>query len=372
VYEDADAGQSIEHLKRAAELSPHNPRYRYQLALACESAGDKQCADSSWELVSKLCPTVPLYHWHAGQSYLRTNHVDESLVQFRLLLGLDPKYGPQVWFALRNLLEPDVIFQKTLAQNAESQTKVAYIDFLSDQGDFDAAYRTWRSVAPKLDAVPFSVAKPYLEQLIANQRTSEAQSVWLDLQKLGIVRVPAEDHAKLVFNGDFEQTPLNAGFDWRQTDQMTYLAVDFAAPGAYHGTRCLRVDFTVKRNEQYEPAYEVVPVLPNRTYNVEAYVRSEAITSDSGPYLRVSDPQRLSFEDVMSETTIGTTAWHPVRMSFSTGPETETVKLSVWRPRGRTFPMEISGSFWVDAVSLNDMGPAKSAALESSTSNPTN
>ena len=358
VYVQSDPTEGIRHLRRAAELSPNNRRYISHLAFACETAGDTQCSDQAWELLSKLCPMVPLYHWHAGQSYLRTARLDESLAEFRVLLDLDSKYGPQVWFALRNVLGPDIIFQKTLAQDSDSETKVAYIDFLSDQADYDAAYRTWRLVGPQLHAVSFSTAKPYLEQLIANQRIQEARSVWLDLQKSGIVTTPEGDQNNLVFNGDFEQASLNAGFDWRRTDQMTYLAVDFAAPGAYHGAQCLRVDFTVNRNEQYEPTYQIVPVLPNRTYKLEAYVRSEDITSDTGPSLRVSDPQRLSFEEATSETTIGSTSWHPVRLVFSTGPETQTVRVSIWRPRGRTFPMGISGSFWVDSVSLSDMGAA--------------
>lgn len=358
VYEDADPGESIGHLRRATELSPNNSRYRHQLAVACELAGNTGCADQAWERLAEVSAGVPLYHWHAGESYLRANLLDESLAQFSRLLDLDSKYGPQVWFALRNVLGPDIIFQKILAQHADAEIKVSYIDFLSDQADYDAAYRTWRLVEPQLHAVSFSTAKPYLEQLIANQRIPEARSVWLDLQRSGIVTTPEGDQNNLVFNGDFEQASLNAGFDWRRTDQMTYLAVDFAAPGAYHGAQCLRVDFTVNRNEQYEPTYQIVPVLPNRTYKLEAYVRSEDITSDTGPSLRVSDPQRLSFEEVMTDTTIGTTGWHPVQLSFSTGPETQTVRVSIWRPRGRTFPMGISGSLWVDSVSLSDMGAA--------------
>jgi hypothetical protein len=39
-------------------------------------------------------------------------------------------------------------------------------------------------------------------------------------------------------------------------------------------------------------------------------------------------------------------------LKFSTGAETQAVRLSVWRPPSRTFPMEISGSFWLDGVSL--------------------
>ncbi|MGA9392619.1 MAG: hypothetical protein WBV69_19480, partial [Candidatus Sulfotelmatobacter sp.] len=151
----------------------------------------------------------------------------------------------------------------------------------------------------------------------------------------------------------------------RKSDQTTYLAIDFAAPGAYHGARCLGVNFTVNRNEAYEPAFQIVPVLPNHAYKLEAYVRSEDITSDSGPYLRVSDPQHLSFEDALSETTVGTTPWHLIHLDFSTGQDARSVRLSIWRPRGRTFPMGISGMFWVDQVSLRDMGrAAETAALE--------
>lgn len=359
VYAQSDPAEGIRHLRRATELSPSSRRYWSALAFACESLGDTQCADQAWELLAKLCPMVPRYHWQAGKSYLRTNQVDEALVQFRRLLELDSNYGPQAWFALRSVLDPDVIFQKTVADLSDSKTKIVYIDFLSGQGDDNAAYRIWRSVAPKLQRVPFSAAQPYLEHLITDDRIDEAESVWLDLQRMGIVKVSGiTNEGNLIFNGDFEQTPLSAGFDWRQSDHTTYLSIDFAAPGAYRGGRCLRVDFTVKRNETYEAAYQIVPILPNHKYKLEAYVRSEDITSDTGPYLRVSDPQHLSFEDTLSETTVGTTPWHSVRLDFSTGSEAQSVRLSIWRPRARTFPMEISGSFWVDSVSLHDTGRA--------------
>jgi len=150
---------------------------------------------------------------------------------------------------------------------------------------------------------------------------------------------------------------LKAGFDWR-TSPTTYLVVDFSAPGAYHGAHCLRVDFTVSRNDEYEPVYQIVPVLPHHAYSLEAFVRSQDIASDTGPCLRVRDTQPGGFPDAVSETTVGTTPWHPVRLSFSTGPQTRAVQLSFWRPRSRVFPTEISGTCWLDAVSLRSTDSA--------------
>ena len=121
------------------------------------------------------------------------------------------------------------------------------------------------------------------DRLIALGRINEAVNVWQDLERLGIV-APGSGKGNLMFNGEFERPPLNSGFDWR-TGNTTYLAVDFSAPLAYHGKHSLRIDFTVSRNDQYEPVYQIVPVLPRQTYRLEAYVRTQARSAPGGGYV---------------------------------------------------------------------------------------
>ena len=295
---------------------------------------------------------VPLYHWEAAQRDLQTNHPEDAVAQFRRLLQLDPAYATGTWGALRAVQTPETIFQEMFADNADPKLAISYVDFLSAAGEGEAAYKVWNQVAASTASFPFSSVQPYLERLIDRGRIQEAMGVWQDLQRLKIVNTPeAHDKEDLVFNGEFEQFPLNSGFDWRW-GRLTYLAVDFAAPGAHHGAHCLRIDFTVSLNNEYEPVYQIVPVLPSHTYRLQAYVRSEDITSDTGPSLRVSDTQQPSFRDALSETTVGTTPWHPVSLYFATGEKTQAVRLSIWRPKGRVFPTEISGTFWLDVVSL--------------------
>ena len=351
VYKEIDPAESVRCLRRATELSRYSRLYWSDLASTCQSIGDTRCADRATEHLLKLCPMVPYYHQLAAESYLGKNRLDESLAQFRRLLELDPIYAMDTWAALLTVFEPDVIFQK-VATSMDSMGQAGYVDFLSAQGDNDAAYRIWSYVAANPGPFPLSSVHLYLERLINLGRIEEAAHVWQDLERRGIVkRSDVEEKDNLVFNGGFERLPLNAGFDWR-TGSTNYLALDFAAPGAYHGAHCLRVDFTVGSNNEYELVHQMVPVHSNRTYSLKAYVRSQDITSTSGPVLRVSDTQQRGFEDAISETTVGTTEWHPVSLSFSTGPETQSVRLSLWRPRGRNFPMEITGSFWLDAVTL--------------------
>jgi hypothetical protein len=117
----------------------------------------------------------------------------------------------------------------------------------------------------------------------------------------------------------------------------------------------LRLDFTSNQNDESEAVYQIVPVAPSRAYLLTAYTRSEDITSGSGPRLRVLDPGCAGCLNVSTETTVGTTPWHLVSLRFSTGAQAQVVRVSVWRPRSRAFPEEITGTFWLDAVSLKSI-----------------
>ncbi len=367
-YKTTDPAESLVHLRRATELNPASRLYWSDLELACQSSDDTRCVDQAAEHLVRLCPMAPSYHWLMADSYLRANRLDFAVQEFRRLLELDPRYADTTWGSLQSLQKPETIYKEILADNRDPRLRVEFADFLSDQGDLDSAFQIWKLLAADSRPFPFTSVAPYLERLIDLGRMDEAVIVWHDLKGLGVVKssesspapspTPANEpggmanqKSNLIFNGDFEEAPLNAGFDWRSVP-ATFLAVDFAAPGAYRGSHCLRMDFTVSRNDEYEAVYQIVAVQANHAYSLDAFVRSQDITSDSGPCLRLTDTRPGGIPAAVSETTVGTTPWHPVRLAFSTGPQTRAVRLSVWRPRSRVFPTEISGTFWLDAVSL--------------------
>ena len=109
------------------------------------------------------------------------------------------------------------------------------------------------------------------------------------------------------------------------------------------------------QNAELELAYQLVPVAPGQTYQLSAYVRSQAITSDSGPRMRVLDPKCNVCLDTATLGTSGTTEWHQVATEFTAGPTTDMVRLSIWRPRGRSYPMEIAGQVWFDDISITPL-----------------
>jgi tetratricopeptide (TPR) repeat protein len=349
---------------RAIALNPNKFDYWLNLASACESIHDNACATRAVHRALMLCPMTPRIWWVAGNYFLRTNRPETALPCFQRLLELSPDYlAPTLDLTLRVYGDPKMILEKVVGGGSDVGLALAFADFMSANNEFDAAHQAWRQVAGRGATFPFVAVRPYLEHLLSKGRYQEAQAVWLYLEQRGVIAKPADsESSNLVFNGGFEQPPLEAGFDWRSTPSP-YVSVDFADPSAYNGAHCLHADFPVSQNDEFELVYQILPVDPGQTYLLEAYVRSRDITSDSGPRLRVVDPDCSACLSVSTESTTGTTAWHSVSVSFIAGKQTRVVRVSVWRPRSRTFPMDISGSFWLDDVSLR---PVKSNRAEES------
>ena len=354
--------RGLEHLRRATQLNPYCAVCLAHLALACESTRDYTCVQRGFERALALTPMSPSIHWVAANAYLRIGRVDDALAQFRTLLELVSRIRPssagseyiQSTFrlCLRVVDNPQAIAERVLPAGSDPALELQFVSFLSTHGQLEQAYPVWARVVAHRSRFPFSLAQPYLDQLMKAGDYEKAKAVWWDLQGLGIVGQPqTRDGDELIFNGGFEQAPLDSGFDWRSWEDL-YPSVEFSDSTAHQGARCLRIDFTVKHNDSYEPVFQSVPVVPGQSYALSAYVRSKDITSDSGPRLRVLDPNHPEALDQSTDGTVGTTGWHRLSIAFSTGAETRLVRISVWRPRSRSFPFEISGTFWLDDVSL--------------------
>ncbi len=355
----SNLADSVAQARRANVLNPNKYAYWLDLASACESLGDSACVEQALDRALVLCPMAPRVWWAAGNQYLRINQPDKAARCFQRLLWMNPEYaGPTFDLTLRAYGDPEMIYQKVVGDGAGAQQVLAFADVMSANDQFDAAQQAWRRVEGSGAKFSFAAAQPYLEHLLRRGRYQEAQSIWLQLERQGVIGAPANDQrGNLVFNGGFEAPPLNAGFDWR-LQPSPYVSVDFADASPHEGLHCLRVDFPVSQNNEFEPVYQVLPVVAGHTYTLAAYVRTNEVTSDSGPRLKVVDPDCSTCMSAFTESTTGTTGWHAVSVKFTTGKQTRAIRVSVWRPRSRTFPMDIWGSFWLDDVSIRSINPS--------------
>ena len=146
--------------------------------------------------------------------------------------------------------------------------RFAFLMFLSSTADYENAMRIWGQMISGPDRSPeLSLVKPFLDFLIDHNQIQDAGT--------GLERpstrwsysagAPPASHQPL-YDGRFEGPPLNAGFDWRTSDSPD-LVFDFSDPSAYKGAKCLRIDFAVGRNADYDLLNQVVLIKPNTRYN---------------------------------------------------------------------------------------------------------
>jgi len=366
---ELNSAEALKYLHQAVASNPRHWDYWADLAIACDSVGDTACSDEAFERARVLNPLTPRLQWAIGNHYVLTNRLQTGFPYFRRLLEADPQYlGPTFRLCLRATGDPQQVYAEVVPQGKDPTLRFAFLTFLSAVGDYESAMRIWGEMIAGPDRSPaLSAVKPFLDFLLDHDQIRNASTVWEDLQRMGLVaqETPAES-GNLVYDGSFERQPVNTGFDWRYNEQSDLL-FDFSVPQGYHGGRCLRIEIPVGRNEEYDLLSQVIPVKPGTRYHLTAYLRSRSLTSDSGPRFRVVELGCPNCPASTSDQTLGTTTWHPVEVTFTTQPQTQAVRISLWRPPGRLAPRDISGTVWVDEVSLRAAEiPGQSMALDRS------
>lgn len=348
-----DLERGKRELQEALRLSPHSVVYWSGLGKACYAAGDQRCADSYLTRAAEMAPNRPQLRWDTAVNAVVAGNPTDAVQQLREFLRLQPNGFPEAFqLLMRGFNDPDMIWNNLLTGPQNASAQLQYLEFLSLHDRFDDAQKYWSKLKATGERIPLPDAVPYIDRLLSSRRYTDAAEVWrYAVSGSAVGKSIRGDDGNLAFNGGFERESMNAGFDWRDKPQP-YVIVDSSDSPAHSGLRALRVDFTVPANDNYEPLYELVPVIPGQSYQLRGYVRSEGITSDSGPRLRITDPQCPACLDVATEGAVGTSNWHELGLRFTPGEQTRVVQLSIWRPRSRVFPMEISGRAWFDDISI--------------------
>ena len=187
-----------------------------------------------FERALNLSPMVPQVWWTAANHYLRTDQTRPALPCFHRLLELSPDYAaPTFALTLRAYGDPTMILEKVVGDGRDPRLELAFADFMSANDEFDAAHQAWTRIAGASSLFPFASVQPYIERLLDHGQYQEARAVWSNLEGRGVIAKPADsDQGNLVFNGGFEQPPLDAGFDWR-SQPSSYVSVDFADASPY-------------------------------------------------------------------------------------------------------------------------------------------
>ena len=231
-------------------------------------------------------------------------NIDEAFRHFRVVLAGTAQYNSNV-FALAWKATDDAgkILQELIPEQVT--TEFSYLNFLVSQRRLDEAQAVWKRIVAGREEFPPDHSSPYIDSLIAARRAQEAYQVWTDLQKKGLIRyssMPSEKN--LISNGDFEDELLNFGFAWRIVPvEGVYAGPDTST---YHSpSHAFLIQFSGKQNLLYQHVYQYVKVSPGQSYRLRAFMKTEGITTDSGPRLEVYDAYNAAALDKLTDDLTG-------------------------------------------------------------------
>ena len=341
---------SVAFYESAKRLSPYDAHFWSDLGSAYDWAGRTNDALSAFKRALRLFPNSPEINWRFANFAFRTHRIPEALDALQVvLIGNSPAHRDVFRLAVSATRDNRAILQMLPPQ---ASVFFDYLNFEMEAGNVTTAEQVWlRLLQLKL---PFDLhqAFPYLDALIQHREPGRLVAAWSALAERFPAQIgPLVNNSNLVANGGFEHDILGGGFDWRIVPvDGAVVSMDFQ--DAFEGTRALRIEFNGKRNLDYGHVLQYVAVQPNTQYRFSGTLQMKGISTDSGPRFQVFDAFDMGKLFVSTENTVGTSGWSSQHLEFKTKADTRLLIVRVARPPSQKLDNQISGTVWVDRVSL--------------------
>ena len=346
-----DPDAVIRLYQTAARLSPFDAGYTADLAQANDWAGRSNVALPLFQRAQQLFPNSPEINWKLSNFYIRAGNTADALPALKKILSSNIIDKNQI-FALsdRAGINSETILDKVLLPNVP--TYFAYLNFESQRSNFSAAQETWSRLLSLNSPFEPKEAFPFLEALIRSHELDSASQVWSSLISRFPDRIPSPSSPNnLITNANLQADILDGAFDWR-VFPVSGVAVNQDSTGPSADARSLRVEFDGTQNLYYGSVLQFVPAQPRTKYTFSAFTRSQAITTDAGVGIQISDGYDTNRILGSTEPLIGTTPWSEQSFSFETPPETRLLIVRIVRSPSQKFDNKIAGAFWLSRVSL--------------------
>jgi tetratricopeptide (TPR) repeat protein len=357
--QDANPSAAISELIRSLQLNSYEPQAWLDLGAALELQGSSDAAEVCLRRASFLAPRQPEFQWAIANFFILHGNIDEAFAHFKMVLASDPNYDATIFnTAWKASGDANKILQELIPN--EGYAEFRYLYFLTGSNRFPEADAVWNRIISGSWKFSPQLASGYLDTLINGKRPEDAYRAWEVMRSKGIIGPTYQKTSQnLIENGDFEEPPINFGFDWRLYPlNGVYIGLDqttFHSPG-----HSILVQFDGKANYNFQNVFQVVPLKPNTSYQLRAFMKSEGITTDSGPRVEIRDDYDYRNLDVGTQDLLGTSpGWILVSKDFKTGPKTRLVSVVLRRFPSQKFDNLISGKVWLDDVTLTQTSGRK-------------
>jgi len=344
-----DLGESARYFRKAIERDPLEQEYWLQLAKILQRMGESTVSQRALENAIRVFPTGYRGRWVSANLFLQQGDFEKALPHFAYILAHYPNQSSLVYDVLEKVVnDPDVVLERIVPKDPSSFKQ--YLSYLYGAGDPGAARKAWAKRLSFGYQADRGETIRYIEFLISQGEFNEAFQVWrARYQGEGLSPLSERD---LITNGDFGKDEiLGGGFDWK-IEKASGAEVSFDPSVAFEGKRSLKIVFTGKENVDFYHVSQFVPLKSDTDYVLRANMKTQAVTTKSGPKIEVLGAGQ-AFHTV-SETLTGDNEWRKLIVSFRTPAQLQGGLVRVRREKTEKFDRYISGTVWIDHVSLTE------------------
>jgi len=292
-----------------------------------------------------LGPDVPPVLLRVANFHYRLRENKSALESTSRVLSKTSTYDDQVFQSYReNKLTLPEVFSQGLPGKRSSQE---YLRFLMSTGNMTDAPTAWEWIVSHGSADD-RLARDYVRFLVADERYETAAESW------ALYLGDRRNHyleSNWIYNGGFELQPEQLFFDWR-IEHLDSVETDLDGSVAHSGSQSLRIRFGGQENVDFHHVSQTAFVKPG-TYRFEAYIRTQEITTNQGIGFHLRDIGGSSHLDIRTKRLLGTNDWTKLEEIVRVSPETKLLSIQVIREPSLKFDNKISGTVWIDSVSLS-------------------
>jgi hypothetical protein len=349
--ESSDGSASVvDELRLAAKMNPYNSTVLMALGLQTEFRGDNVGAEAylkhAVEADHQFKPA-----WTLANFYYRTNQREKSWPLIERILQLEPlgfDPGPVfelAWNELADEVEMSASRKIERMIPARSEKPLQYLQFLVRTKRTEAAMDAWPKALAAYQAADSEHASAmidFADYLVANERISDAVSVWNQLVERGIL--PAEpltpSAGKSIADPDFQFPALGKAFGWRVAE----------VPGVFTSKPAgsLRIEISGDEPEMFGILGVVAPVRSRVAYRLRWKMDSSALRSPHDPGFSFQIVQEPGGQITQCGPSLSVS---PSTCDFLSSAEAKSARISLRYARAQG-TVRVSGVMQVSSVQL--------------------
>jgi hypothetical protein len=276
---------------------------------------------------------------------------EKALNHYSYILAHYPEKSSLVFDVLERVYkDSEPVIERVIPKTPAAFSR--YVSYLYETGNVDRVKRVWKK-GPSFGFQPDRAETiRYVDSLISRGDFAEAYQAYVSRLRTEGRTVPRDGN--LLVNAGFEEKAgLGGGFDWRIAAPPG-AEVSFSPETVWEGKTSLKVSFNGKENVDFHHVFQFAAWKPNKSYMLQAKVKTRGLTTQSGIQLDVYGVGKPFYAS--SEVLTGDQDWKDLKVSFRTPEQSQGGVVRIRRAKTEKLDRFIAGDVWIDDVRLTEGG----------------